>query len=146
MPPHMGQAAVQPQFAQRHETVQRVLGNGAQRAHQRQGDGEIVVAAFLGQVGRRQVDGDALGRQTKPRGHQGSPDTLAGFLDGLVGQADQDELWKAGRDLHLHIDRHCLNALKRHCRYAGDHPQCPQARAELSKAGSAEQERKANGL
>ena len=43
-------------------------------------------------------------------------------------------LRNAGRDLHLHIDRHRLDALKRHGRDAGDHAQCPQARGEPSKA------------
>ena len=130
----MGQAPVEAEFAQGQIAIERILRNGPDGRHQPQRNGQVIVTAFLGQVGRRQVDGDALGRQTKPRGHQGSPDTLAGFLDGLVGQADQDELWKAGRDLHLHIDRHTLDALKRHCRYAGDTiPNAPKPGPSLAK-------------
>ena len=61
--------------------------------------------AFLGQVGRRQVDGDPLGRQRQAdRGERGV-DPLAAFGDGLVGQADDEEFRQAGDDLHLHLDR-----------------------------------------
>ena len=48
-------------------------------------------------------------------------DPLTGFLDSLIGQADQQKLGMAGRDLHLHINRHGLDALERHRRDARHH-------------------------
>jgi len=46
------------------------------------------VAGFLGQVGRRQVDGDALGGKLKAAVLDGGADPVLGFLDLGVGQAD----------------------------------------------------------
>ena len=83
----MGQPAIEPQFAQRQIAIERILRNGADGGHDAQRDGQVVVAALLGQVGRRQVDGDALGRQAQPRGDQRGADAFARFLDRLVGQA-----------------------------------------------------------
>jgi hypothetical protein len=53
-------------------------------------------------------------------------DAFAGFLDRLVGQADEEEFWRARRDLHLNVDGHGLDALERHCLDPGDHTQFPQ--------------------
>ena len=47
---------------------QRVVRHRADRGHQAERDRQVVVAAFLGQVGRREVDGDAARRQRQARG------------------------------------------------------------------------------
>jgi hypothetical protein len=64
------------------------------------------VAAFLGKVGGREVDGDAPSRQREPRRNQGRAHALAGFRHRLVGQ-------------HVHCTR--LDTFERYCRNALDH-------------------------
>ena len=49
------------------------------------------MAAFLGQVGRSEVDGDALGRERKADGGQGGPHPLTAFRHRLVAEADHGE-------------------------------------------------------
>ena len=70
------------------------------------------MAAFLRQVGRREVDGDPACGQREARGDQRGTDPLARFRNRLVRQADDGESGQAGRDLHLHVDRAGLNPLK----------------------------------
>ena len=108
-----GDGAVEGQFAERDEVAELVAGDGADRRHQRQRDRQIVVAAFLGQVGGREVDDDALRRQRQAGGMERAAHALAALGDRLVGQADDDEVRQARRDLHLHVDRDRLDALKR---------------------------------
>jgi hypothetical protein len=40
--------------------------NGADRGHQAERDRQVVVAPLLGQIGGREIDGDAAGRQRQP--------------------------------------------------------------------------------
>jgi hypothetical protein len=91
------------------------------RRHQPECDRQVVVAAFLGKVGGREVDGDAPSRQREPRRNQGRAHALAGFRHRLVGQTDHVERRHAGRNLHLHV--HCtrLDTFERYCRNALDH-------------------------
>ena len=77
--------------------------------------------ALLGQVGGREVDGDALGRKRQPRSDQRRAHPLARFRDRLVGQADDGEGDHAGRDLHLHVDGARLDPLEGDGGDAGDH-------------------------
>ena len=49
------------------------------------------MAAFLEQVGRREVDGDAPGRQRQAQRVERRAHPLARFADRLVGQADDGE-------------------------------------------------------
>ena len=51
---HGRDRTVEPEFAQHRETGQRIVRNGADRRHQAQRDRQIIVATFLGQIGRRQ--------------------------------------------------------------------------------------------
>ena len=88
---------VESEFAQRHVALDRVGRDRADRGHHRERDGQVVVAAFLGQVGRREVHHDALRRQAQARGGECGAYPLAGFLDGLVRQADDDERRPARR-------------------------------------------------
>jgi hypothetical protein len=48
-------------------------------------------------------------------------DTLAALADRLVGQADNGEDRPAGRDLHLDVDGHGLDALERNRRDVRNH-------------------------
>jgi hypothetical protein len=79
------------------------------------------MAALLGQVGRRQVDGDASRWQSEAGGDQGGADPFAGFRDGLVGKADDVEGRQPWSDLDLDIDGSRLDAFERHCSDALDH-------------------------
>ena len=55
--------AVEAELAEHGKARQRVVRDGADGGHQAERDRQIVVAAFLGQVGRREIDGDAARRQ-----------------------------------------------------------------------------------
>ena len=50
------------------------------------------MAAFLGQVGGREVDGDAPGRQRQAGGDQRGADALFGLRDRFVRQADDVDI------------------------------------------------------
>jgi len=79
------------------------------------------MAAFLGQVGGREVDRDPARRQRQPRGDQRRAHPLAGFRYRLVRQADNGEGRQARRDLHLHVDGAGLDPLKGYGGNALDH-------------------------
>ena len=70
------------------------------------------MAAFLGHVGGREIDGDAAGGQRQAGGDQRRAHPFAGLGHRLVGQPDDGESGQAGRDLHLHVDRAGLDPLK----------------------------------
>ena len=70
------------------------------------------MAAFLGLVGRGEIDGDALWREREANGVQRATHPLAAFANRLVGKADDDESREPRPDLHLHIDGTRLDALK----------------------------------
>ena len=110
-------------------TVKPAMASGGMRAdrgHQAERDRQVVMAAFLGQVGGREIDGDAAGRQRQAGGDQRRAHPLLGFRHRLVGQADDVEGRQAGRDLHLHVDGAGLDALERHGGDALDHGDAPQ--------------------
>ena len=70
------------------------------------------MAAFLREIGGRQIDGEPLAGQRQTHGKKCRPDPLAAFHHGLIGQADNVELDLARQELGLDIDRHRLDALK----------------------------------
>jgi hypothetical protein len=73
------------------------------------------VAAFLRQVGRGEIDGDAVRRQREPDGVQRAAHPFAAFGYRLVGQADNGEMRQPRPDLDLNVDRARLDALERDC-------------------------------
>jgi hypothetical protein len=113
---HRRQRAVEPEFAEDGEPGQRIMRDRADRRHQAKRDRQIVVAAFLGQIGRRQIDDDASRRQRETRCSQRRPHAFARFRDGLVREADDDEVRQARNDLHLHVHRAGLDSLERNRR------------------------------
>jgi hypothetical protein len=70
------------------------------------------MAAFLGQVGRRKIDGNALRRQREPDGVERAAYPLAALRHRLVGEADNGEGGQTRPDLHLHIDAAGLDAFE----------------------------------
>ncbi len=119
--------AIQRQFAEGDEIGKLVAGDRADRRHQRQRDGEIVVAALLREIGGGEIDDDALRRQRQTGGMERAAHPLAAFADRLVRQADDLEHRLARRDLHLDIDRDGFDALKRDRRDVRDHQVHPRA-------------------
>ena len=117
--------AVERKLPDDREAVERVGRNGADRRHHRKRDRQVVVAALLWHVGRRQVHGDALGRQREARGDQRRADPLTRFAHGLVAEADDREGDRPRRDLHLDINRPGLDPLEGHRRYARNHLRPP---------------------
>jgi hypothetical protein len=95
------------------------------------------MAPLLGQVGRREVDGDAAGRQRQAGGDQGRAHPLARFRHRLVRQAHHVELGQARRDLDLNVDRPRLDAFERNGGNPLDHGKPPLARrvAEARSSG-----------
>ena len=91
---HAGNAAeraVERQLAQHDVARDAFARHHAHRRQQAERDRQVVVAALLGEVGRREVDGDALRRQRKAQRAEGRAHALAAFADRLVGQADHGE-------------------------------------------------------
>ena len=105
------------------------MRNGADRGHKPKRDRQIVVAALFGQIGGREIDGDAARRQSEAGRDHGRAHPLARFRYRLVGQADDGERRQSGRHLHLDIDGPDLDALERHRGDALDHVR-PCLRAE----------------
>ena len=105
--------AVEPELAEHHIAVERIGRDRADRRHQAERDRQVVVAAFLRQVGRGEVHGDAARRQREPgRGERGAhPLARLGYR--LVAEAHHVERRQAGRDLHLHGDATRLDAFER---------------------------------
>jgi len=70
------------------------------------------MAAFLRQIGGRQIDGDAARWQRQPGSNQCRAHALLGFGNSLVGQADDVKGRQAGRDLHLDVNGAGVDALE----------------------------------
>jgi hypothetical protein len=70
------------------------------------------MAPFLGEVGRGEIDGDALWREREPDGVERPAHPLAAFGHRLVGTADNGEGGQARPDLHQHVPAR-LDALER---------------------------------
>ena len=105
--------AVERQLAQHdvaREAVARDHAHGGQKPER---DGQVVMAALLGEVGRREVDGDALRRQGKAERTERRAHPLATFAHRLVGQPDHGKGDVARRHQDLHIDRQDVDALER---------------------------------
>jgi hypothetical protein len=74
--------------------------------------GKIVMAAFFREIGRGQIDGDALRRQGQPNGVQRPAHALAALGHRLVGEADNSEGGNTRADLDLDIHGAGLDAFK----------------------------------
>ena len=101
-------------------------------------DGKVVVTAFLGQVGGREIDGDALGGEGEARGDQRRPHPVARLGDRFVAKTDQVEGRQPGRDLDLHVHWPCLDPFECNGGDVLNHGLPP--RAQFSRAGSMHQE------
>jgi hypothetical protein len=134
-----GDRAVERKLAQDREALERIGRDRADRRHHAERDRQIVMRALLGQIGRREVHGDALRRQREAGGDQRRAHPLARFPHRLVRQADDREHHVAGRELHLHVDEARLDPLESDRRDARDHAGTLRNRAELSLGSTREQ-------
>jgi len=119
---HRGDAAVQGKLADRRPAIQGVGRHHPHGGQHAQGDRQVVVAAFLGQVGRRQIDHDAAAGQRQAEAGEGAAHPLAALAHGLVAEADDDGAGLAVGELNLHLDAPGLHALERDGDDPGDHP------------------------
>src|SRR5690606_39825503 len=74
---------------------------------------KVVMAAFLWQIRRGEIDGDALCRKAKADGLQGGTNPLPAFSHGLVAKPDNSEADDPSSHMNLNIHRPRLDALKR---------------------------------
>ena len=70
------------------------------------------MTAFLGEVRRREIDGDPLRRQGEPDRVQRAAHPLAALGHRLVGQTDNGEMGQAGSDLDLDVHGAGLDAFE----------------------------------
>jgi hypothetical protein len=97
------------------------------------------MTSLLGAVRRRQIDCDALGRQSEAGSDQRRPYAFARFGHGLVGEAYEIEGGKPRRDLDLHVHRPGLDPLKGNGRNMLDHEPNPQLQINAKGSNSQEQ-------
>ena len=88
---HRADRAVERQLADRRVAGDRVGRDRLHGDHHGEHDRQIELAAFLRQVGGREVHRDVLVGQAEADGVQRVAHALAAFGDRLVGQADDDE-------------------------------------------------------
>ncbi len=114
--------AVQPQFADRRPAVQRVRPDHAHRSQHGQGDGQIEMAALLGQVGGGQIGDHLLGGQRQADAGEGAAHPFAAFGHRLVRQSDDGEGSSGRADLlHFDVDPARIDAVERHRHHSSRH-------------------------
>ena len=69
-----------------------------------QGDGQVEAGAFLFDVGGGEIDGGAAHGGCEAGVDEGGPDAVGAFLDGGVGEADDDDLWIAVAGVDFDFD------------------------------------------
>ena len=84
--------SVEPEFAEHREAIERIRRDRADRGHQAERDRQIIMAAFLRQIRRCEIDRDPPRGQRQPGGDQRRAHPLARLGHRLVGEAN---------------DRHC---------------------------------------
>jgi hypothetical protein len=118
---HRQERAVERELAERHVVRDLLARQHVHGGEQRQRDRQVEMAAFLDEVGGRQIDGDALMRQRQAQRRQRRADALAGFAHRLVGKADDREARQcAVGKRHLRLDIEHFDARERHRMYARD--------------------------
>jgi hypothetical protein len=82
---------------------------------------QVVVAAFLRQIGGREIDDDALLRERQPGSMERAAHPFAALGDRFVREPDDYEFRQPRRDLHLHVNGNTFDPLKRNCRDVRNH-------------------------
>ncbi len=97
------------------------------------------MTAFLGQICRRQVDGNPPGWQRQADGRQGRTYTLLAFSHGLVAKADDGKCDDARGHVDLNVHRHGFHALEGHSGHARHH--APASRNDFGSPYRKEEQR-----
>ena len=105
------QFAAQRQLANALHRRQRFTTDLPRGGEDAERDGQVEAAAFLGNVGRRHVDGDALGGEFEVAIEQGAAHAVLAFLHGGFGQAHDGEVRQAVGDMNFHRDQRGCDAL-----------------------------------
>ena len=112
---HRRDLAVEVQLADRRPAVQGVLRDDAHGRHQRQRDRQVVVVAFLGQVGRREVGDDPPARQGQAQAGEGRrAPARALSATALSARPTTTKAAWPPVELDLDVDAPGLDALERH--------------------------------
>jgi len=108
---HRPDGAIEREFTQHNVAVQALDdAHGAEDAH---GHREVESGPFLADVGRREIDRDALGRIAKSGVDQGGLDALPAFANCDVRHSDHDRVACRTRREHVYfdIDQVCIDAI-----------------------------------
>ena len=105
---------------------QRFLIDRPDRGEQAKRDRKVEMRSFLGQIGRRKVDGDDLWRKREADRAKRTAHSFAALGDSFVGQANDDESRQTGRQLDLDFDGTRLEPQISDGRDQGDHQRRPR--------------------
>ncbi len=103
------QSSIEMQLAQRCVTLHLVARQHVHRGQHAERDRQVVVAAFLQEVGRREIDEEPARRQRETHCGQGRAHPFPRLAHRLVRQADDEKGGQPSGDLHLHFHRHRLD-------------------------------------
>ena len=101
---HRLEAPVKGQLADEEIFAQARRRDDFEKGEKSEGDRQVEGRSPLSPVGRRQVDGDALGLQVVAAVLEGRPDPLLALPYGGVRQAHRDEGREAGADVDFDLD------------------------------------------
>lgn len=98
------QLAGEGELAEEFLALQRGQRDEAVGGEDAEGDGQVEAAAFLGQVRRRQVDGDVALRELEAGVEQRGAHAVLALAHGGLGQADDGKAGQAGAEVDLDGD------------------------------------------
>ena len=98
-------AAVERELAGDRDAGEMVLQRMAGRGEERERDRQIVGGAFLAEVRRREIDGDAAGRDLEAGVAERRADAILALADARVGEPDGLRVRDAGREVDLDLHR-----------------------------------------
>ncbi len=136
-PAHRAQAAVQRELAAQLQAGELPLGHLARGGEDADRDREVEAPALLGQVGRRQVYGNAALGKLELRRLDRRTHTIARLAHLGVGEADEVELGQAVAEMDLDRDRRRLDPVERACMHEGErHRRLPGERSRQSSGAA----------
>jgi hypothetical protein len=99
-------ASIERQLAEQHDVGNCAAFHHAGCRQHAERDRQIERGAGLPHVGRRQVDGDALGRELEAAVPDCRAHPIAALAHARVGQPDHREHRQPERHVYFHVDRH----------------------------------------
>ncbi len=105
-PRHRQNRAIERQFPKCRELAEFLPRDQPHRREHGERDGQVIMAALLGEIGRREVHHQPPRRQREAERGQRRAHPLPAFANRLIRHADNDEGGQTGGELHLHLHRH----------------------------------------